>query len=105
MIKERCLLDLLEEEKKAVSDYNSLIDNYEFIISHYTELSKEHPEMKEYCDRELNDRLSKNKELEKLAMQKITSFRLEIKKYLSILWTVQAYHVTYMVGLLVFINH
>ena len=61
--------------------------------------------MKEYCDRELNDRLSKNKELEKLAMQKITSVRLEIKKYLSILWTVQAYHVTYMVGLLVFINH
>ena len=89
MIKERCLLDLLEEEKKAVSDYNSLIDNYEFIISHYTELSKEHPEIKEYCDRELNDRLSKNKELEKLAMQKITSVRLEIKKYLSILWTVQ----------------
>ena len=89
MIKERCLLDLLEEEKKAVSDYNSLIDNYEFIISHYTELSKEHPDMKEYCDRELNDRLSKNKELEKLAMQKITSVRLEIKKYLSILWTVQ----------------
>lgn len=82
MIKERCLLDLLEEEKKAVSDYNSLIDNYGFIISHYTEL-KEHPEMKEYCDRELNDRLSKNKELEKLAMQKITSVRLEIKKYLS----------------------
>ena len=105
MIKERCLLDLLEEEKKAVSDYNSLIDNYGFIISHYTELSKEHPEMKEYCDRELNDRLSKNKELEKLAMQKITSVRLEIKKYLSILWTVQAYHVTYMVGLLVFINY
>ena len=83
MIKERCLLDLLEEEKKAVSDYNSLIDNYGFVISHYTELSKEHPEMKEYCDRELNDRLSKNKELEKLAMQKITSVRLEIKKYLS----------------------
>ena len=105
MIKERCLLDLLEEEKKAVSDYNSLIDNYGFIISHYTELSKEHPEMKEYCDRTLNDRLSKNKELKKLTMQKITSVRLGIKKYLSILWTVQAYHVTYMVGLLVFINH
>lgn len=50
MIKERCLLDLLEEEKKAVSDYNSLIDNYGFIISHYTELSKEHPKMKEFSD-------------------------------------------------------
>lgn len=83
MIKERCLLDLLEEEKKAVSDYNSLIDNCNFVTSHYTELSKKHPEMKEYCDRELNDRLSKNKELEKLAMQKITSVRQEIKKYLS----------------------
>ena len=105
MIKERCLLDLLEEEKKAVSDYNNLIDNYGFVISHYTELSKEQPEMKEYCDKEINDRLSKNKELEKLAMHKITSVRLEIKKYLSNLWTVQAYHTTHMMGLLVFINH
>lgn len=85
MIKERCLLDLLEEEKKAVLDYNSLIDNCNFVTSYYTELSKEHPKMKEYCDRELNDRLQKNKELEKLAIQKITSVRLEIKKYLSIL--------------------
>lgn len=83
MIKERCLLDLLEEEKKAVSDYNSLIDDCNFVTNHYVELSKEHPEMKEYCDKELNDRLSKNKELEKLAMQKITSARLEIKNYLS----------------------
>ena len=39
--------------------------------------------MKEYCDRELNNRLSKSKELEKLAMQKIISARLEIKNYLS----------------------
>lgn len=83
MIKERCFLDLLEEEKKAVSEYNSLIDNCDFVTTRYTELAKEHPEMKEYCDKELNDRLSKNKELEKLAMQKITSARQEIKKYLS----------------------
>lgn len=83
MIKERCLLDLLEEEKKAVSDYNSLIDNCNFVIKHYVELSKEHPEMKEYCDKELNNKLSKNKELENVAIQKVTSIRLEIKKYLS----------------------
>lgn len=83
MIKERCLLDLLEEEKKAVSDYNSLIDDCNFVTIHYVELSKEHPEMKEYCDRELNNRLSKSKELEKLAMKKIISARLEIKNYLS----------------------
>ena len=63
MIKERCFLDLLEEEKKAVAEYNSLIDNLGFITRHYTELSKEHPEMKEYCDRELNDRLSKYKKV------------------------------------------
>lgn len=83
MIKERCLLDLLEEEKKAVADYNTVINSYEFFINRYTKLSKEHPEMKEYCDRELNNRLSKSKELEKLAMRKVTSVRLEIKKYLS----------------------
>ena len=83
MIKERCLLDLLEEEKKAVADYNIVINSYEFFINRYTKLSKEHPEMKEHCDRELNNRLSKSKELEKLAMRKITSVRLEIKKYLS----------------------
>ena len=35
MIKERCLLDLLEEEKKAVSDYNSLIDDCNFVTIHY----------------------------------------------------------------------
>lgn len=61
-----------------------LKENY-FTSKALYKVTKEHPEMKEYCDRELNDRLSKNKELEKLAMQKITSVRLEIKKYLSIL--------------------
>lgn len=40
MIKERCLLDLLEEEKKAVLDYNSLIDDCDFVTSHYTKISK-----------------------------------------------------------------
>ena len=50
MIKERCFLDLLKEEKKAVSEYNGLIDDCEFTTSHYTELAKEHPEMKEFSD-------------------------------------------------------
>ena len=50
MIKERCLLDLLEEEKKVVLDYNSLIDDCDFVTSHYTKLAKEHPKMKEFSD-------------------------------------------------------
>lgn len=85
MIKERCLLDLLEEERKTVKDYNELIEDRDFIVKHYTKLLREHPNMKKYCDEQLTDRLSKNKELEKLAMQEITFVRLEIKKYLSIL--------------------
>lgn len=83
MIKERCLLDLLEEEKEAVENYNELIENRDFIVKHYAKLLRAYPHTEEYCDKQLTDRLFTNKELEKLAVQKITSVRVEIKRYLS----------------------
>lgn len=83
MIEELCLMDLLEQEKDAVREYNNTISRIDYTIKYCEKSIRENPANKDFVKKYRDDDISKQKaKLEKAEME-IKNAREKIKEYFS----------------------
>ena len=90
MIPEICLMDLLQEEKNAVWNYNNALSKIDFRKKsafereeHYKKYKKEFPEMYNEVIVEENEKITQVIKESEEAEQKLKEVRRKIKEYIS----------------------
>ena len=83
MIKELCLMDLLEQEKNAVENYNCAISCIGDSVKFCYEMSLKEPDKKDAIERYYEKNLSCQLKKKIKAEEEIKNAREKIKKYFS----------------------